>query len=235
MYIQWFGQSCFKISTKNDNGETVIITDPLAKETGIKKNRLNADILTISIDDPKLVDTKNIKANDSQKEIFTVKGPGEYEYRSVFIYGLPTSENSNNENEGGEEEKPTPQKTNSQTDANHIYVFSIEDITIAHLGGLRQKQLTTEQLDRVEGVDILFVPVGGNYTLSASESVKLINQVEPRVVIPIHYKVPGLKANLDSVDKFIKEYSIKPEETEKLRITKKDLPQDQARLIILKP
>jgi L-ascorbate metabolism protein UlaG (beta-lactamase superfamily) len=82
-------------------------------------------------------------------------------------------------------------------------------------------------------VDILFVPVGGKYTLDAEGAMKIINKIEPRIVIPMHYEIDGLKMDLDSVDKFVKEMGVAAENLDVLKIEKKDLPVEGMRLIIL--
>jgi L-ascorbate metabolism protein UlaG (beta-lactamase superfamily) len=84
------------------------------------------------------------------------------------------------------------------------------------------------------GVDILMIPVGGNDSLDAKKAVEVVSQIEPRIVIPMHYAATGIKVALDSVEKFIKELGIKPREEEKLKISKKDLPQEDMELVILK-
>ena len=79
----------------------------------------------------------------------------------------------------------------------------------------------------------MLIPVGGKYTINAAKAVEVISQIEPRIVIPMHYKVPGLKIDLDGVEKFIKELGLKPRQEEKLKILKKDLPQEDMELVVL--
>jgi len=109
----------------------------------------------------------------------------------------------------------------------------------AHLGDLGQKTLTDQQLEKLEGTDIIMIPTGGTFTLNAKEANKIISQIEPRVIIPMHYNLPGLKfktkKKLDAVEKFIKEIGLKPTEEEKYKIQKKNLPQENTELIILQP
>lgn len=223
MTLQWLGQSCFKIQAKSPGGETTIITDPFAAKFGLKKPRLSADILTISHEHDDHADTQSVSGTAQTPKPFIIKGPGEYEMNNVFIYGLP----SWHDNEQGK-----------LRGANTIYVFSAENMTMAHLGDLGQKELTQSQLEYVEEVDILLIPVGGTFTINAKEAGNIISQIEPRIVIPMHYDLPGLKLGtkekLDTLDKFIKEMGNKKEEMDKLKISKKDLPQEETKLIVLK-
>jgi len=102
------------------------------------------------------------------------------------------------------------------------------------LGDIGQESLTDEQLEELEGVDILLIPVGGEETINGTGAVKIISQIQPRIVIPMHYKIPGLNTKLEPVDKFLKEFGVSaPEKMEKLKISKKDLPQEETKVIIL--
>jgi len=219
MQIQWYGQSCFRLQTKFNGHDVVIVTDPYLNEyVGLKKPKLAADIVTLSHEHKDHADLKSIKGTTETPEPFIIKGPGEYEFKNIFTYGVP----SFHDNNSGQDRGP-----------NTIYVFYIEGIKIAHLGDLGQTELTTAQLELVEGVDILLIPVGGKYTINAAEAIKLIGQIDPRIIIPMHYKIPGLKIDLESADKFIKEMGNNAETMDKLKITKKDLPQEETRLIVL--
>ena len=130
---------------------------------------------------------------------------------------------------------------------NLIYRINIEDVVITHLGDLGHT-LDTKQVERLQGTDILLIPVGGKYTVNAKRAIEVINQIEPRIVVPMHYKVPGLKLDgIEDVDKFIKEIGLKPTspheitggnisqgKEEKLKINKKDLPQEDMELVVFK-
>ncbi len=72
------------------------------------------------------------------------------------------------------------------------------------MGDLGQKELTAEQIDQIGEVDVLFVPVGGLYTIDAKEAAAIVNQIEPKIVIPMHYALPKLKFKLGEVEQFLK-------------------------------
>jgi len=115
---------------------------------------------------------------------------------------------------------------------NIIYRIEIDDISVVHLGDLGDV-LDSAQLEKLAGTDILLIPVGGKYTIDAKKAVEVISQIEPRIVIPMHYKTEGVKIDLDPLDKFIKEIGVAPSYEEKLKISKKDLPQEDMELVIL--
>lgn len=209
MQIQWLGQSAFKIQGK----DVTVAIDPHDK-TGLKMPKFQADLLLITHDHDDHNNVKAIRGNP-----FIIDGAGEYEVKNVFVYGLRSF---HDKKEGAERGKCT------------AYVIEMEGIKIGHLADFGQEKLTERQLEYLEGVDILMIPVGGTYTINGPEAVKIISQIQPRIVIPMHYKLPGLKIKLDGADKFLKEYGVdNPEKLDKLKILKKDLPQEETKVIIL--
>jgi len=79
------------------------------------------------------------------------------------------------------------------------------------------------------------IPVGGNYTIDAKKATEIISAIEPRIVIPMHYQIPGLKSKLDSVEAFVKESGLPSEKMDKFKISKKDLPVEETKVVILNP
>lgn len=207
MIIQWLGQSAFKIQGK----DVLIAIDPHDK-TGLKMPKFQADLLLISRDTDAHNNLEAVKGDP-----FIIDGAGEYEVKNVFVYGL----------RGVNKEGVA---SNNMT----LYLVEFEGIKIAHLSDLNQDTLTERQMEYLEGVDILLLPVGGLDTIDSTGAVKIISQIQPRIVIPMHYKLPGLKDKLDGVDKFLKEFGVvNPEKMDKLKIVKKDLPQEDTKVIIL--
>ncbi|MFH1565036.1 MAG: MBL fold metallo-hydrolase [bacterium] len=215
MQITWCGHSCFKIQTKTNSGEVIVVTDPFGKDMGFKIPKTVADIVTVSHNH-----YDHNKIEEVGGEPFAINGPGEYEVKGVFVYGVASfHDNQEGKERGG----------------NTIYIIKLldEDITIAHLGDLGHV-LSNKELEHLEKIDILLIPVGGKYTISPKEAVEVANQIDPRIIIPMHYKIVGLKIDdLDGVDVFIKEAGIKVENASKLKIFKKDLPQDETKVIVL--
>jgi len=210
MNITWLGQACFKIQGK----EITLVTDPYEPKIGLKMPRLFADIVTVSHDHHDHAYTKAVSGNP-----FIITGPGEYEIRNVFINGIPSWHDNKEGAERGD---------------NTMYLIEFEGLKIAHLGDLGTT-LSDSQLEKLDGIDILMIPIGGIYTIDAKTAARVINQTEPRVVIPMHYKIPGLKIKLNGLDIFCKEMGIKDKTTlDKLKITKKDLPAEETKIIILK-
>ncbi|MDO8436250.1 MAG: MBL fold metallo-hydrolase [bacterium] len=217
MNIIWYGQSCFQITSGQGKGNNVnIITDPYDETIGLKLPKLEAEILCISHNHR---DHNNVKAVFGKP--FLIAGPGEYEIKGVFVQGIPSSHDEVLGKERGE---------------NTIYTIEAEGIRLCHLGDFGQKELSEDQLEKIGEVDILIIPVGGVYTISAKEAVRVMSQIEPPIIIPMHYQLPKLKEKLDDVDKFLKAMGIKRvEPLSKFSIKKKDILQEEAKIIVLTP
>jgi len=211
MVITWYGQSCFKIQS----GETVLFTDPFCKEIGLTPPRGAANIITISHQHR---DHNNYDALTG--EPLVIKGPGEYETKGISIKGILSFHDNKEGKERG---------------TNTIYIIEIEGIKICHLGDLGEEKLNDTQIEEINGVDILMIPVGGIFTINGEDAVEIINQIEPKLVIPMHYKIPGLNIKMDGVDVFLKEMGVgKKEVVDKLTIKKKDLPQEETEVVVMK-
>jgi len=229
MQIIWKGQSFFQILIqKGKEGVIKIVIDPYDEQIGLKPPTCEADILLIThshFDHNNVKAVKGSPAKISEKfrraSPFLISGPGEYEIKDVFIQGISAFHDNAQGKERGE---------------NTIYTLESEGIKICHLGDLGQKELTDEQLEKIGAIDILMIPVGGVYTISAKEAAKTISQIEPKIIIPMHYHIPKLKIKLEGLDKFLKIMGVKaPEVSKKLSISQRNLPTEGTKIIILKP
>jgi L-ascorbate metabolism protein UlaG (beta-lactamase superfamily) len=214
MVITWIGHSCFKIQDKIGPDGVTVVTDPFDKSIGLKPPSFEADIVTVSHDH---YDHNNIKALRGQPYVINIAG--EYDVRGVVVYGIQSYHDEKQGQERGD---------------NIIYRIEMSGIAVSHLGDLGHV-LNNKQLEILAGTDILLIPVGGKYTLDAEKAVEVVSQIEPRIVIPMHYKIPGLKLDIAGVDKFIKELGLKPEKLDKLKINKQDLPAEEMRMVVLRP
>lgn len=211
MNISYFGHSCFKIEEKISGENVVIVIDPFNEELGLKMPNVEANIATISHGHG---DHNNVSILRGKP--FVIDCAGEFDVKGVIIEGIRSFHDNKEGNERGN---------------NIIFRYDIEGVSLAHLGDLGDI-LDNKQLEKLGGVDILFIPVGGKYTLDAKKAVEVISQVEPRIVIPMHYKTKDSKIDIDDIDKFIKEIGISPNYEDKLKINKKDLPVEDMRLVV---
>jgi len=203
MVIQFYGVSCVRISTKVENEEVAIVTDPYDDSLGKLPKNLSADIVTLSRKgDPAYGTTDAIKG-----DFFLIDTPGEYEVKGIPVYGIPSKEST-------------------------LFQFNVEGMRIVHLGSVNT-QLTDEQLDKLGDVDILMLPVGGGDVLDAKKAADLVSRIEPRSVIPMHFKMEGLKLKGEMLTPFIKESGLKTETMDKWKVQKKDLSNEETLLVIL--
>jgi L-ascorbate metabolism protein UlaG (beta-lactamase superfamily) len=198
--ITWLGHSCFRIK----GSQAIIITDPFPPELGYTLGKQTANIITVSHQHPSHSYVQGIGG-----EPRIIKGPGEYEISNILIIGIATFHDNQRGQVRGK---------------NTVYVMEIDGVSVCHLGDLGH-MLSTEQVEEIGNVDILFLPVGGGSTISAAVATELILQLEPNAVVPMHYKTPAIKRELDSVDVFLKEMGIgQIEPRPKLTLSKSNLP-----------
>jgi len=210
MEISWYGHSCFKLKAK----DVTLVMDPYG-EIGLVLPKMSADIVTVSHEHGDHNAIEKIEG-----EPFVVRGPGEYEIKGVFIEGVE----SDHDKRGG-----------AERGKNTIYVIHMDDLVVCHLGDLGSK-LSVEQIDKIGNVDILLVPVGGQVTIEAEGAVDAINEIEPKVAIPMHYKIPGISIELDDVKKFCEAIGTECIEHEgTYKVQKKDLPEEGMLITLLKP
>lgn len=211
MIISWFGHSSFRIEDKIDGNNISIVTDPFDSSVGLKIPNVEADVVSVSHGHS---DHNNVSALRGKP--FIVDCAGEYDIKGIIIEGIKSFHDDKKGDDRGD---------------NIIFRFDIEGVSLVHLGDLGDV-LDNKQLEKIGGVDILFVPVGGKYTLDSKKAVEVISQIEPRIVIPMHYKTQDSKIDIEGLDKFIKEIGIEPNYEEKLKVNKKDLPSEDMRLIV---
>ncbi len=210
MEISWYGLSCFRLRSR----ALTVIADPYDESIGLSLPRMRAQVVTVSHQAP---GHNNAAAVRSPEHVFD--GPGEYEVNGVFIQGVPTFHKG-----------PVGQRQRSTA-----FVYHFPDLIVAHLGdiGVLPRR---EQIELLSEADVLLLPVGSGDTLDAARAVEIVTALEPRVVIPMHYAQPGLRLQLDSVDKFIKEMGVpKPEPLPSLKLSNSKLTGEETEVILLAP
>lgn len=210
MDIYFYGQSCFKLKGKN----AAVLIDPYKMEfTGLKLPRdLSAQIAVSTHNHD---DHNNLQAvTDASLEI---TGPGEYEVAGISVTGVSTFHDKEN---------------GAQRGKNTIYNICVDGLNIVHLGDLGHT-LSENAVDEIGATDILLVPVGGTYTIDSKTASDIVSSLEPKIVIPMHYMLPGLKFELSPVGDFLKEMGFEGvEPLPKLSITKDKLP-DELQVVVL--
>jgi L-ascorbate metabolism protein UlaG (beta-lactamase superfamily) len=207
MEISWLGHSCFQLRGKN----VTLITDPFSPQLEHSLGKINAPIVTISHNHPGHNFTGGVGGDPR-----IVHGPGEYEISDVLITGVA----SYHDNKHGQE-----------LGRNTIYIIHMDDLVICHLGDLGHV-LQEEQLEEVADADMLLVPIGGQHTINAAQAAEVISQIEPHIVIPMHYSPPTGDAP-NPLDKFCREMGIEAiNPQQKLSITRSALPAETQVVIL---
>jgi len=200
MDIGWLGHSCFRIKGRH----ATIITDPYSPELGYSLGKPAARIVTISHQHPGHSYIQGVGGDPR-----TISGPGEYEISGVLIIGIATFHDDEKGNKRGK---------------NTIYLMEVDGVSLCHLGDLGHV-LTSEQAEQLDNVDVLLLPIGGVSTINAPMAAEVVRQLEPNVVVPMHYKTEALKRELAPVERFLKEMGLKGITSEpKLSFTKASLP-----------
>jgi L-ascorbate metabolism protein UlaG (beta-lactamase superfamily) len=203
MKIRWYGHACFLFTSKDG---IKVLTDPFDNSVGYPIPDVEPNIVTTSHEH-----FDHNAVNLLKGKFTTLKGKVEKEELGIKIKSISSYHDESLGSKRGE---------------NYIFVFTIDEITIAHLGDLGHI-LTKEDVEKLGKIDILCIPVGGIYTVDAKQAVEIVEKVNPKIVIPMHYKTSHLKFDLAPVDNFLSliKYPIKRFSEKEIEITKETLPE----------
>lgn len=213
MVITYYDISCFKIQS----GDLVLAFDPPSKEGNGKVPRFQADLVFSSHDHPEHNGIDNLSSKTNEP-LFSITGPGEYEIKKISIQGIPSFHDTNRGEKNG---------------LNTIYKLSVEDITLCHLGDFGEKELRSETEEQINGVDVLFIPIGGDSVLDPASANRVINQISPRFVVPMRFDA-SKKESKQLVDFFDEMGIEKIKPIDKLVLRKKDIiDSDKTKVVVL--
>lgn len=184
MEVKWYGHAAFLIKGQNVR----IITDPYksgAYGGGISYGpiRDSADVVTVSHDH----DDHNA-VSDLPGSPQVVKGPGIHQVKGVTFKGIATFHDPSR---------------GSQRGPNTVFCFEVDGVKVCHLGDLGHV-LEPDQVKEIGEVDLLLLPVGGYFTIDAQEASRIVQQLRPKKVIPMHYKTPKCNFPIAGVEEFLK-------------------------------
>ena len=227
MIISWYGEACFLL----ESGGIRVLIEPPQKESGINSPRLKSDILIYSRPEGAPPEASLVKggrlaplggaakSQSNDNGTFIIDSPGEYEIKGINVLGIAD-----------------PSTGSGQ--ANTIYNIEMDGIKIAHLGFL-SKDLDNGKMALINDPDIVLVPIGNGLpaqvgaVLDAEKAMKLINKIEPSIAIPMLYDIKGLKIKRAPLSVFLKESEAKESPQPKLTIKKKDLIEEETKIVIL--
>jgi L-ascorbate metabolism protein UlaG (beta-lactamase superfamily) len=182
MKVKWLGHSCFLLTSK---GGVRIITDPYAVGGSINYSPIEetADIVVVS---HRHDDHSNVSVVQGKPEV--VDGSGTKTAKGIQFKGIAAYHDA---------------CQGTQRGPNTIFCFAIDDIKLCHLGDLGHV-LSPGQVNEIGAVDILFIPVGGFYTIDAPVASQVCDKLKPKVVIPMHFKTPKCAYPIAGVEDFLK-------------------------------
>ena len=179
MKIRWFGHACFELTTQDG---TKVLTDPFDESVGYMVPQVEVGVVTISHG---LFDHAHLAGVAGRPRV--LRGPGEYAEGALKIKAIRTHHDASGGRLRGE---------------NLLFRFDDGDLRLLHAGDLGHT-LTAEQVQACGKVDVLLVPVGGTYTLDAEGAWRVVEQLKPGIVIPMHFRTDALSFPLAPVEPFL--------------------------------
>lgn len=202
MDIVWLGHSCFRLKSR----EGSVIVDPYHEDLGFGLGKLKADVVLVTHDH---AGHNNPKAVSDFRKVVT--GPGEYEIRDIMIQGIRTYHDD---------------QKGALRGKNTTYLIRMDGVVVCHLGDLGH-MLSSSQVDEMDEVDVLLVPVGGESTIGSGEAAEIVSSIDPRIVIPMHYQVDGIRPDLDTLDRFLREMGASgAQAVARLVVNRSNVPED---------
>ena len=209
MDVTWLGHGCFRLRGRG----AAVVTDPYPPAIGLKLSRLDADLVTVSHEH------ENHNYTQIVRDAYEIRGPGEYEVAGVSVIGVPTYHDA---------------EKGAKHGRNTVYLIEIDDVRVCHLGDLGHK-LDDAEAEAISSPDVLLVPVGGYTAINAVQAAEVVRQLEPRFVVPMHYAIPGLKLQLDSLDRFLKEMAVTSSEPQPKLSVQKSSGEYDTKVVVLEP
>jgi L-ascorbate metabolism protein UlaG (beta-lactamase superfamily) len=213
MIIKWLGHACFLITSK---GGMRIITDPYTVGEGINYSPIEeaADIVVVSHEHG---DHNNVGTVRGKPEV--VKGSGTKTAKGIGFKGVATYHDTSQGKQRG---------------LNTVFCFNLDDIKLCHLGDLGHL-LSPGLVSEIGAVDILFIPVGGFYTIDAVDASQVCDQLNPKLIFPMHFKTPKCDYPIAGVDNFLKgKKNIRNVDSSEAEFTPEKLPA-AGEIVLLKP
>lgn len=203
LQIRWHGHACFEITD-----DVTLVTDPHdGKSIGIPAPNVTADIILVSHDHYDHNSVKSVEKEDSK----VVTDERKRTIHGIEIQGIPSFH---------DEEK------GAKRGRNIIFRFVVDSIRFCHLGDLGH-ELDEETVKQIGDVDVLFVPVGGTFTVDDKQAWNVIKAIKPRIVIPMHYKIGGLSLPISGIDAFLEQATYKIVSVgNEIDIEKEDIPDE---------
>jgi L-ascorbate metabolism protein UlaG (beta-lactamase superfamily) len=207
--VTWLGHGCFRLRGRS----AAAVTDPYPPSIGLKLQRLDGNLVTVSHEH------ENHNYTQVMRDAYEIRGPGEYEVAGVSVIGVPTFHDA---------------EKGAKHGRNTVYLIEIDDVRVCHLGDLGHR-LDDAEAEAISAPDVLLVPVGGHTAINAAQAAEVVRQLEPRFVVPMHYAIPGLKLQLDPLDRFLKEMAVTSAEPQPKLTVQASSGEYETKVVVLEP
>ena len=210
MKIRWLGHASFLITSKEG---VKILTDPYDDSIGYQMGKVEADVVTVSHSH---YDHNYLQRAEGSPQV--INRPGVSEAKGITFKGISSFHDKTSGRERG---------------TNLIFTFTLDGVKICHLGDLGHI-LTAEQVSSLSAVDLLFIPVGGVFTIDFKEANQVCEQLKAKVIFPMHYKTKVLNLSIDAVDRFLQGKSkVQRLNLSQVEVSKESLPAEGSEIIVL--
>jgi len=208
--IRWLGHAAFLLTS---SAGTRILVDPFDANVGYALPRLDGvDAVVIGHEH---ADHNNVGMATGQPTIIRGLDRGDWaqvdrQVKDVRVRSVATYHDA-------EEGK--------QRGKNSAFVFEVDRLRLVHLSDLGHR-LSPEQVQQLAPVDVLMIPVGGTYTIDAAGATQVVEQLAPRLVLPMHYRTPATKSSLPiaGVEPFLEGKRVERPEATTLTVDRASLP-----------
>lgn len=213
MKVKWLGHASFLVASESG---IKIITDPYPQGSGLSYSQINeaADIVTMSHDH---FDHNNVTSVPGNPQVIT--GSGLKSIKGVQFRGIASHHDQSQGKERG---------------ANTIFCFSVDGIKVCHLGDLGHR-LNQEQIAEIGSIDVLFIPIGGVFTIDSKLAGTVVDDLKPKIAMPMHYKTAKCDWPLNTVDDFVADKkNVRRLNSSEIEIEAGKLP-DVTEIVVLEP
>ena len=203
LQIRWHGHSCWEITN-----DITLVTDPHdGKSIGIPAPTVEADVILVSHDHYDHNSVKTVEKHDSK----VVKDERK---RNIFDVEIKGIESFHDEAKG------------AKRGENLMYKFIMDGIKFCHLGDLGH-ELDEASIEKIGEVDVLFIPIGGTFTVDDKQAWNVIKKINPKIIVPMHYKIGGLSLPIAGIEPFLEQnpFKVLPVGNE-IQIDREDLPSE---------
>lgn len=180
MNVRWLGHSSFCLT---ESTGTTVVTDPFDPYVGIEMPKVKADIVTLSHSHKDHSSAHLVDGNPT-----VISEAGAMDIKGIHVYGIESFHD---------------EKAGALRGENTIFKFRIDGVVLCHMGDIGE-ECSPELVEEIGPVNVLFIPVGGNYTIDAEKAKEYVDRIMPDIVIPMHYKSKGVEFDIDKVDGFLK-------------------------------